>query len=176
MDGGACKAAVHVVAKTESLHFHFSLSCIAEGNGNPFQYSCLENLRDGGAWWAAVYGVAQSQTWLKQLSSSSSKYKDGEEFSLEPQSHQCFCPISLYVLFWETLLSVSTVVERNDSLTTIHPPIPSLWISQAQRLKTRRFSLFSLIRELTEWPGGCHERGSPVACVPCHRDVADFVR
>ena len=47
---------------TERLHFHFSLSCIGEGNGNPLQYSCLENPRDGGAWWAAVYGVAQSWT------------------------------------------------------------------------------------------------------------------
>ena len=52
-------------------HFHFSLSRIGEGNGNPLQCSCLENPRDGGAWWAAVYGVAQSRTWLKQLSSSS---------------------------------------------------------------------------------------------------------
>ena len=49
-----------------------SLSCIGEGNGNPLQCSCLENPRDGGAWWAAVYGVAPSWTWLKQLSSSSS--------------------------------------------------------------------------------------------------------
>ena len=57
---------------TEQLHFHFSLSCIGEGNGNPLQCSCLENPRDGGAWWAAVYGVAQSQTLLKRLSSSSS--------------------------------------------------------------------------------------------------------
>ena len=56
---------------TERLHFHFSLSCIGEGNGNPLQCSCLENLRDGGAWWAAVCGVAQSWTWLKWLSSSS---------------------------------------------------------------------------------------------------------
>ena len=56
---------------TERLHFHFSLSCIGEGNGNPLQYSCLENPRDGGAWWAAVYGVAQSRTWLKRLRSSS---------------------------------------------------------------------------------------------------------
>ena len=56
---------------TERLHFHFSLSCIGEGNGNPLQCSCLENPRDGGAWWAAVYGVAQSQTRLKRLSSSS---------------------------------------------------------------------------------------------------------
>ena len=55
----------------EQLHFHFSLSCIGEGNGNPLQCSCLERPRDGGAWWAAVYGVAQSWTWLKWLSSSS---------------------------------------------------------------------------------------------------------
>ena len=57
---------------TEQLHFHFSLSCIGEGNGNPLQCSCLENPRDGGAWWAAVYGVAQSRTRLKRLSSSGS--------------------------------------------------------------------------------------------------------
>ena len=57
---------------TERLHFHFSLSCIGEGNGNPPQCSCLGNFRNGGAWWAAVYGVAQSRTRLKQLSSSSS--------------------------------------------------------------------------------------------------------
>ena len=57
---------------TKRLHFHFSLSCIGEGNGNPLQCSCLENTRDGGAWWAAVYGVAQSRTRLKRLSSSSS--------------------------------------------------------------------------------------------------------
>ena len=58
---------------TERLHFHFSLSCIGEGNGNPLQCSCLENPRDGGAWWAAVSGVAQSQTRLTQLSSSSNR-------------------------------------------------------------------------------------------------------
>ena len=57
---------------TERLHFHFSLSCIGEGNGNPLQCSLLENPRDGGAWWAVVYGVAQSRTRLKRLSSSSS--------------------------------------------------------------------------------------------------------
>ena len=54
---------------TERLHFHFSLSCIGGGNVNPLQCSCLENPRDRGAWWAAVYGVAQSQTRLKRLSS-----------------------------------------------------------------------------------------------------------
>ena len=58
--------------RTDWPHFHFPLSCIGEGNGNPLQCSCLENPREGGAWWAAVYGVAQSQTRLKRLSSNSS--------------------------------------------------------------------------------------------------------
>ena len=56
---------------TERLPFHFSLSCIGEGNGNPLQCSCLENPRDSGAWWASVCGVAQSRTRLKRLSRSS---------------------------------------------------------------------------------------------------------
>ena len=65
---------------TEQLHFHFSLSCLGEGNSNPLQCSCLENPRDGGAWWASVYGVTQSWTRLKRLSSSSSigLYKNEE--------------------------------------------------------------------------------------------------
>ena len=56
---------LHGVAEsdmTERFHFHFSLSCTGEGNGNPLQCSCLENPRDGGAWWAAIYGVAESDT------------------------------------------------------------------------------------------------------------------
>ena len=60
---------------TERLHFHFLLSCIGEGNGNPLQCSCLENPRDGGAWWAVVYVVAQGWTQLKRCSSSSSNLK-----------------------------------------------------------------------------------------------------
>ena len=56
---------------TKGLPFHFPLSCIGEGNGNPLQCSCLEDPRDGGAWWAGIYGVAQSRTGLKRLSSSS---------------------------------------------------------------------------------------------------------
>ena len=60
--------------RAQWLHFHFSLSYIGEGNGNPLQCSCLENPREGGAWWAAIYGVAESQTRLKQLSSSSSSW------------------------------------------------------------------------------------------------------
>ena len=68
---------------TERLHCHFSLSCIGEGNGNLLECSCLENPRDGGAWWAAVYGVPQSQTRLKRLSNSSSS-------SQAQALHHCF--------------------------------------------------------------------------------------
>ena len=66
---------------TEQLHFHFSLSCIGEGNGNPLQCSCLENPRDREAWWATVYWVAQSRTRLKRLSSSSSSSSSSESAS-----------------------------------------------------------------------------------------------
>ena len=66
---------------TERLPFHFSLSCIGEGNGNPLQCSCLGNPRDGGAWWAAVSGVAQSRTRLKRLSSSRQHIKEQRHYS-----------------------------------------------------------------------------------------------
>ena len=86
---------------TEWLHFHFSLSCIGEGNGNPLQCSRLENPRDGGAWWAAIYGVAQSRTRLKWLSSSSSskhllkmnRYYTSKSFFLK-YLHQEYCLLS----------------------------------------------------------------------------------
>ena len=71
---------------TERLHFHFSLSCTGEGNGTPLQCSCLENPRDGGAWWAAVYGVAQNRTQLKQLSSSGAFSERGSICVWCPQS------------------------------------------------------------------------------------------
>ena len=69
---------------TEKLHFHFSLSCIGKGNGNPLQCSCLESPRDGRAWWASVYGVPQSETRLKRLSSSSSSLR--QEKAMAPHS------------------------------------------------------------------------------------------
>ena len=74
---------------TERLHFHFSLSCIGEGNGNPLQCSCLENPRDGGAWWAAVSGVTQSWTRLKRLSSSSSLTFITPVFHCFPTTPRC---------------------------------------------------------------------------------------
>ena len=79
---------------TEQLHFHFPVSCIGEGNGNPLQCSCLENPRDGGAWWAAVYGVAQSQTRLTQLSSIGKTYWD--------------CSCKIVSIFWKTHSTVNT--------------------------------------------------------------------
>ena len=94
---------------TEQLHFHFSISCIGEVNGNPLQCSCLENPRDGGAWWAAIYGVARSRTWLKRLSSSSSSkiYKSGKQRShykrvVNLKNVQNVAPLAYYqiIKFW----------------------------------------------------------------------------
>ena len=69
---------------TKWLHFHFSLSFTGEGNGNPLHCSCLENPGDGGVWWAAVYGVAQSRTWLMWLSSSNHYYSFFTKAGIEP--------------------------------------------------------------------------------------------
>ena len=83
---------------TKKLHFHFLLSCIGEGNVNPLQCCCLENPRDRGAWWAAVYRVAQSRTRLRRLSSSSSSISGQQSCS-----YSCFFPL---------LLSKSPFTER----------------------------------------------------------------
>ena len=93
---------------TERLHFHFSLSCIGEGNGNPLQCSCLETPRDGGAWWAAVYGVAQSRTRLKQLSSSSSSL-----YLVTPS------PILPHPLFLSLLVTTSFFVYVCESISVL---------------------------------------------------------
>ena len=78
--GGYSAWGLEELDTTEWLHFHFSLSCTGEGNGNPFQCSCLENPRDRGAWWVAVYGVTQSRTRLKWLSSSSTSSRPHERY------------------------------------------------------------------------------------------------
>ena len=95
----------------ERLHFHFSLSCIGEGNGNPLPCSCLENPRDRGAWWAAVYGVIQNQTRLKRLSSSSSS-------SNKPTQHLGWPFLSNaeeagLILGWEDSLKKEMVTHSN---------------------------------------------------------------
>ena len=121
---------------TERLHFHFSLSCIGEGNGNALQCSCLENPRDGGAWWAAVYGVGQSRTRLKRLSSSSSKvikcchwfsafYRApfyGASFKSYAFSVLC-CSIFLTVRSW-----IWSPVAKEDMVSLINT-IKALWCS-----------------------------------------------
>ena len=98
---------------TEWLHFDFSLSCIGEGNGSPLQCSCLENPRDGGAWWAAVYGVAQSRTQLKWLSSSSSS-------SLRLGTVPLTFRRTLWVVFWITLDTLRTVESASQTLISSH--------------------------------------------------------
>ena len=100
---------------TERLPFYFSLSCIGEGNGNPPQCSCLENPRDGGAWWAAIYAVAQSRIRLKQLSSSSSMYR----LCIFPGSCLgpifkiglfCYCwALIIICIFWITFLYQNSI-------------------------------------------------------------------
>ena len=134
---------------TEQIHFDFSLSCIGEGDGNPLQCSCLENPRDGRAWWAAVCGVPQSWTRLKQLSSSSSRHMWlllGQcNFSVQSLSHkQLFatpwtaaCQSSLSITNSQTLLKLY-VHRVGDAIQPFHPlsfpSPPTLNLSQHQGL------------------------------------------
>ena len=94
----------------EQLHFHFSLSFIGEGNGKPRQCSCLENPRDRVAWWAAIYGVSQSQARQKQLSSNSPSLPCEATERRQPSTNQNRCshpPIS----HAGTLISTSQSLE-----------------------------------------------------------------
>ena len=100
------------VGPTERLHFHFSPSCIGEGNGNLLQYSCLENPRDGGAWWAAVYGVAQSWTRLKQLSSSSSSRCFKKVFNNVYKAKYFTVILFLFGIFSESLNSQTSSLKQ----------------------------------------------------------------
>ena len=87
---------------TERLDFHFSLSCIGEGNGNTLQCSCLENPRDGEAWLAAIYGVAQSWTRLKRLSSSSNRYETLlQVLKINQRRGEKFCLVVAYIIIGE---------------------------------------------------------------------------
>ena len=88
-----------------------SLSCIGEGNGNPLQYSCLENPRDGGTWWAAVYGVAQSRTRLKRLSST---------YTLTESLHISYCFVYCYKLSFFIHLPASYIHTHRSPDRSLH--------------------------------------------------------
>ena len=119
---------------TEQLHFHFSLSCIGEGNGNPLQCSCLENPRDRGAWWAAIYGVSQSQTWLKQLSSSSNEITISQKDMRGAQTS-----------LWTQLI--------RDTISSISSKIPS----SSHVLASLRSGCWLQLASSSWWSkGGCH--------------------
>ena len=124
---------------TERLHFHFSLARIGEGNGNPLQCSCLENPRDRGAWWASVYGVAQSRTRLKWLSSSSSSIELMNEWMLSAKQGNC-----IFLFFMGTKKS-----NRECSLTlwkgwTSWVFYPWIWIGKNwEGENNKMFGLFS---------------------------------
>jgi len=139
---------------TEWLHFPFSLLCIGEGNGNPLQCSCLENSRDGRAWWAAVYGVSQSRTRLKRLSSSSSKLikekckcnwkstKEIENWLRKWRKH-----LITSLSHWEALILSLLVFPQTQtfyislpSLESSYPPIGTLHVTAP----TRAFAFWSL--------------------------------
>ena len=109
---------------TERLHFHFSLSCIGEGNGNPLQCSCLKNPRDDGAQSAAIYGVAQSRTLLKRLSSSSICHIN----SLSLLHSNCFSPLQYPSFFYKTSVRLLTFKEEFSDLYKSNSNFP-VWNS-----------------------------------------------
>ena len=106
--------------KTERLHFQFSLSCIGEGNGNPLQCSCLENPGDGGAWWAAVYGVAQSRTRLKWFSSS-------REGNGTPVQYSCLENLMDGEVWWAAVHGVAKSRTRLKWLSSSSSRVKLLW-------------------------------------------------
>ena len=119
----------------ERLHFHFSFSCIGEGNGNPLQCSCLENSRDGGAWWAAIYGVAQSQTRLKQLSSSSSRNNLPKGFQGDLDGKESVFIVWVWSLGWEGPLEEgmsthSSILAWRIPWTEEHDGLPSMGLQR----------------------------------------------
>ena len=136
------------------LHFHFSLSCIGEGNGNPLRCSCLENPRDRGAWWATIYGVAQSRTRLKWLSSSSSSIAHGTLFSVMWQpgwegvwgrTDTCICMCTyMYMYPFAVYLKLS-----QHCLLVGYTPI------QNKKCKKRERELFTEFKEISHFFHPC---------------------
>ena len=105
---------------TERLPFHFSLSCVGEGNDNPLQRSCLENPRERGAWWAAVYGVTQSRTRLKWLSSSSSSCLEAKIYLSDNYCH--FLPGEWLHGYGHNLFGTGAIEPWDKALQFHDPP------------------------------------------------------
>ena len=107
---------------TEWLHFHVSLSCIGEGNGNSLQCSCLENPRDGGACWAAVCGVRQSWTRLMRLSSSSRKKNKNLAILLCPlHGSQPYCGEGAWIIQWSYEPCHAGLSKRDELMWRVLP-------------------------------------------------------
>ena len=153
---------------TEWLPFHFSLSCIGEGNGSPLQCSCLENPRDGGAWWAAIYGVSQSRTRLKWLSSSSNL----KDLALPQCSKIGYKRVMTFWLMIQSLALVSL------QLTTTMPS-SSLTFSYMHKkcrsnMGTTSLARFSSVSQL------CLTLCNPTDCsmpgLPVHHQLQEFTQ
>ena len=147
---------------TEQLHSHSSLSCMGEGNGNPLQCSCLENPRDRGAWWAAVYGVAQSRTRLKRLSSSSSsslcsvQWTTGAGLKVKVKVAELCLTLRPHGLYspWNSPGQNSGV----DSLSLLQGISPTQGLNPGLRMAPHSSSLAWKI-PWTEEPGGLQSMG-----------------
>ena len=127
---------------TTSHSHSFTCSGIGEGNGNPLQCSCLENPRDGGAWWAAVYGVAQSRTRLKRLSSSSS-------FLMLPIRRSLLFPLSIDLA--QALHSNSSSWWEPQVFLTLQE-VPAIVSTPSRSFEPKLYSkLFSVPRPLDDW-------------------------
>ena len=182
---------------TEWLHFHFSLSCIGEGNGTPLQCSCLENPRDGGAWWAAVYGVAQSWTQLKRLSSSSSsnitwkcrsvtkslKPASGHHYSLTLHGSQPCCGNGAWVTQWNyepcSIVSPKTDESFIRRVLTKRGPLEKEMANRSSILATRTpwtlWKVFLWTRgRWRTWREGLSQEGAYSVTVSAYQRIGPF--
>ena len=150
---------------TERLHFHFSLSCIGEGNGNPLQCSCLENSRDGGAWWAAVYGVTQGRTRLKRLSSSSCWDSLCDLHQQQHQWHHRFHGLYSLLLL---LLSRFSRVQLCATPETAATRLPHPWDSPGKNTGVGCHFLLQCMKEKreSEVAQSCPTLCDPMDCSP----------
>ena len=112
---------------TERLHFHFSLSCIGEGNGNPLQCSCLENPRDPAAWWAAIYEVAESDT-------TDATQQQQQQYLPTVSSTSAVCYKQLIIFHLTHLHSVRTYLPQPQLQVNCHqPPVKQSTWGKADR-------------------------------------------